>query len=217
MNQNQFQRPTVEAIQEDGTAYLKKLVEYLEKYKDSQVTPEILREMRLPNIPSFKRHLEELEKFKNGAEYMRPYPSVVHQLEQEAVATIRRVVIQACKEHGRKDIKRIQKCAQRLSKHVKWCPKSFSASRSWCHSVRKELSNRSSRQRNKAELLEAFVLQEIDEKGKIFASDARARSDEIMGVKSYKAWESFSARLRKKLHLKSETNDQNMKPFWTRK
>ena len=44
----------------------------------------------------------------------------------------------------------------------------------------KELSNRSSRQRNKAELLEAFVLQEIDGKGKIFAYDARARSDEIM-------------------------------------
>ena len=61
------------------------------------------------------------------------------------------------------------------------------------------------------------VASEIISKGKILASDARARSDEIMGVKSYKAWESFSARLRKKLHLKSETNDQNMKPFWSRK
>ena len=59
-------------------------------------------------------------------------------------------------------------------------------------------------------------MQEIEGRGRVYASEVRERSEEILGKKTYKAWESFAARLRKKLRLKSETNELNVKPFWSK-
>ena len=57
-------------------------------------------------------------------------------------------------------------------------------------------------------------MREIESKGELLASVARQKSEAIIGVKSYRGWESFASRLRAKLNLKSETNEDNMNPLW---
>jgi gamma-glutamylcyclotransferase (GGCT)/AIG2-like uncharacterized protein YtfP len=205
------------AIKADACAYLGKLVKKLQKYKNSGPTEEALAATKLSE-KDFNLHLEKLDELEAAADNYRTYTSVKYDFEQAALATIRRVVIKACQERNKKDLKRINKCALSIAPHVPWAPKSFKAGLFWCQGIRSQLKNTNkTRQKNKFGAFEKWILEEIEAKKTVSAAVIRAKSEEFMPKKSYRGWESYARRLRVKLKLDTETDERNMNPRWYRK
>ena len=192
---------------------LKKLVKILQEDSLDGVTETELTSVNLTR-EELQLHKDSQKEFVDALVDGRTYDAVRLRLENEALATMKRVVIKYCKQRKKSKLSTIRKLATGLKGHIPWIPESFKASKYWCQQIRNVLVP-SKRQRNKNAEFEGWVMNQIEGQGELKASLAREKCNEMLGEKSSNAWQNYSRRLRRKLGLDSISKEKcRRNPVW---
>jgi len=199
--------------QRESRERLKFIVGLLQQENWTDVAKE---DLILANISmeEFRLHKVKEAELREALYAHQTYDSIRTTFELEALATLRRVVLKACRKYKKSKLNIIAKLARKLKPNIPWVPPTFNASLHWCQEIRKDLVP-DSRQRNKNAEYEQWVMEQIETHGEVTASSARKKCDEMLGQKSYSAWQNFSRRIRHKLGLESTSKEaSNRNPIW---
>ena len=201
------------ATQNESREYVKTLTLAFEKHEKKTISKSQCRKLGM-NKKEFLQHYRRKNYFIDGAEDDDTYNEIKKKLIQNDLATLRATVLAACKRKNKTKISTIQQCALALAPKLFWIPKSFKASRSWAHSIKMQIDP-SSRQKNKNQAIEVYIMNEIEKFGEVEAKRVQLKCNALYGVKTYTQWESYSRRLKKKLKLISKPKDiGEHQPVW---
>ena len=204
-----------EEKQRASMKYMAKLVEILKECTEpANVPPKKLKELRMTK-KEFKQHWDEknffIDREEDGYDFAR------ESLKQRGIKKLKQHVLLACKNSKRRPtIKLIQQTARGAAPKVDWVPGTFRASLSWCQDIRTKVVRPERRQTKKKQYFQ-WVEQRIATRGVLYSQEARTKYEEMYGKTNYKAWESFSGRLRKKLELKSEVSQKGWGSSWSKR